>query len=308
MTGLDIAARIGVSTFWLPAGSATLEEIISQVRAAGLDTLEIVPADYQGVMGYPTVRSAGLWPRTFGQEERRRLRALIEDFSIVTVHGPHLGGLNLASINPGIRAETQRQFVECIELAVDLGVRIVTFHSGDFNWGYLEPPADVITRGVEFGRIAAEHAEKHDLVMGYEVGPPLVTDIIDAIGSDRFGLHLDLGHAVHEGLRQGRAVEQSVSGAGGAVATAHILNYVRHFAGRIVEVHVHGAYVHSLGVEDHQPLDRNNIIDFPRVISELKATGFAGPFVFELMGNDVATVLAYCRQGKDRLVELWGEA
>jgi sugar phosphate isomerase/epimerase len=303
---LDIAHRIGVSTFWLPAGATTLEETITQVRAAGLDTLEIVPADYQGVMGYPTVRSPGLWPRTFGREQRRRLRLLLQDFALVTVHGPHLGGLNLASINPGIRAETQRQFIECIELAVDLGVHTVTFHAGGHNWGYLEPPAEVIERSVEFGKTAVSYAEKHDLHMGYEVGSPFVTEIIDAIGSDRFGLNLDLGHAVHEGLRQGRPVERSVSGDGTVVGTGRILNYIQHFTGKVVEVHVHGVYVHSLDVEDHQPLDRNNIISFPQVVAALKGTGFAGPFVFELMANDVPTMLKFCQEGKQKLLDWWG--
>lgn len=97
------------------AHGESLFDAIGMVLAAGFRGFESVPADYQGTTGYPyTTKNVGLWPRTFGMEARAKLRDRLSDFAFVTVHSPNLG-VNIACINPGVREESIRQYMEIMD-------------------------------------------------------------------------------------------------------------------------------------------------------------------------------------------------
>lgn len=292
----DIEDRVGVSSFWMPGVS--LEEAINLASAKGFKSFEVVPADFQGVVGYPyTMTSAGVWLRTCSKERRSNLiKRLKENFKIVTVHAPHLG-VNIASINHGWREESIRQYIECIEFARDLGSSIVTFHPGGKTWGFNQDPKEIIQYNIEFGKKAIEYAEEYDMKMGYEVTAPFETvrEIINGIASKRFGLNLDLGHAAAFAARGGPSP----------------LKWIEEFKDKIVEVHVHDFLSDwSCGVGPdaggaHQPLGRGNVIDWSDVIKALKDAGFQGPFICEILAKDAPSMLEYCIDAKRKITKYW---
>ncbi|HHW14100.1 MAG TPA: sugar phosphate isomerase/epimerase [Firmicutes bacterium] len=70
------------------------------------------------------------WPAGFPPEERARLKKMLESAGVtVSVHSPAYG-LNLASLNPGLRRESEEQVVAAVRLARDLGAENVVVHGG----------------------------------------------------------------------------------------------------------------------------------------------------------------------------------
>jgi len=289
---MNIADRIGVSSFWMPGIS--LEEGINTALEKGFKTFEVVPADFQGVVGYPyTKPSPPLWLRTLSKERKRDLIAMLNNFKIVTVHGPHLG-VNIASVNRGIREESVRQYMECIEFAHEAGAPIATFHCGIESWGFKLDPEQRIKWDMEFILKALEYAEKYDLMLGYEVTYPLpwIYRIVTEVNSKRFGVLLDLGHA---SLQLKKDPE-----------------WIPRLKGKIVEVHAHDVLYtwggkSGDGGGDHQPIGRGNVLDFPKVIKDLKDIGFEGPIVFEIMAKDAPTYFTYCIEGKEKIIKYWNQ-
>jgi sugar phosphate isomerase/epimerase len=260
------------------------------VEAAGIRGFELVPADYQGTIGYPyTARNVGLWPRAFGKEARGELHDKLRAFAFVTVHSPNLG-VNIASINPGIREESVRQYLEIMELAVDIGAEIVTWHCGKPTDGFVSPANDIIARDLDFGRRALDYARMHHLRIGYEVTAPFarLSRVLDELGPE-FGLNLDIGHA--------------------AMGDLPPEGWIDRYGDRIIEVHFNSVFqLWDPGVfVEHQPMERNNVINYPAVFSRLKKGNYQGPIVLELLGNDISQALDVCLRAMDGIMRLWAE-
>ena len=296
---MQIADRIGVSTHVLPG--VTLSEAIRRVADAGFRTFQIVPADFQAVVGFPEmIPNAGVWPRTFGKKQREALRRELEVFDLVTVHSPHLGPVDVACINPGIREESRRQHLECMEFAADVGAPVVTLHPGQVEQDSARGwEARLHALNLEFARIACERAHELDLITAYETaeGDPGVEDIVREVDDPRFGLHLDVCNSyVWEILPKFNDAEKAHQG---------IERLIETWRDRIPEIHTHGAFGWWGQTLTHQSFRRNNVVDWKRVVRKLKAVGFEGPFVFEIQSKDIETALADCVEAKEALVAYW---
>lgn len=280
---MEFAQRIGVSTDSL--FDVSFDDAIQCVADAGFHTFEIVPADFQGAGGFPYSRlNPGVWPRTFGQPQRRQLRETLQCFDLVTVHAPHLG-VDIGSRNPGIREESRRQYLECVELAVDIGVRVVSFHHSG------------VEASVEFGRQALPLAHEHDLLLAYENGPqsmPVITEILDRLDDERLGLLLDVGHAAN-----GRA---------------NVTDIITSFAARLFEIHVSGVYrsgtyfpTDGWGI-DHYPFGMNDGVEYARILETLAEVKYQGPMVLEICyARHNHEIVDSCLQAKEHLVGLYGD-
>ncbi|MDY6904523.1 MAG: sugar phosphate isomerase/epimerase family protein [Thermodesulfobacteriota bacterium] len=87
-------------------------------------------------LGYDAVEISGEFPQCvcsdITDEQRRQARALVEDAGIcLSVHAP-FNSLNMAALNPGIRAESIRQVVAAIDMCADMGGNLVTVHNGSY--------------------------------------------------------------------------------------------------------------------------------------------------------------------------------
>ena len=283
--------EIGVSTHFMPNQGEGLEKSLDLVQEAGFQILEIVPADFQGNIGYPQTKiSIGLSLDELTPEKISRLTEKVSVFSYITIHGSQQD-LNIASHNPGIRRESQRQYLKCVELAKELGAKLATFHPGTCNPQAIIGDEEFVKKcNIEFGLKVCDALEKHDLISGYEnlggMNFQMLEEIIEGINNPRFGLVLDVGHCF-------------------LVPDADHFRIVENLHHRIVEIHLHGTYHRpDRGFETHQPLDLDDCTDLPNFFKLLGKKGFTGPIILEILAPSIKQYLEFSQQAK-RLINGW---
>ncbi len=262
MTETVFQCVLGISSLSLKGLS--LQEAIMSAKRAGFDAFELVPQVFQRIKNYT--------PRI-----RRELRKLLEDFSLVTVHTSDIVledgcPADISSGDGSLRESSINTYLEYLELALDVGARVVTFHPGPMDKTSLccknRDPY------MEFADIALRFIDSEELQLGYEF---FDTDLIDSIGDPRFGLLFDVGHAAT--LFHGSA-------------TRDTLKLLEIALPVTVEIHLHGVDFSGTGsMVDHVPLSRSKAINLNEVFQYLIDTDFEGPLVFEIgiFGNDMGS-------------------
>ncbi len=283
----DIEGRIGISSHFIPSTNGeTLLDAMNKVHNGGYNGFEIVPSDGQAQLGYPfNYPNVGLWYRDMTEKDKEMLKEVASKFDFVTIHGPHLD-LNIASSNRGIREESIRQYKECLELAVELGSKTVTFHGGGPVFGYIRDSEIVTKYNIEFAKSIIGFAESHDLYLGYEVGQfDELKRIVEEVDSPRFGINLDIGHSIMAGNDP--------------------IEYIKEFKEKIMEVHMNGVCHYWGGFMEHVPVHRNNAIDYQAFFTKLRESGYKGPIICELQGNDLQQVIEVCDEAKEMIAGIW---
>ena len=288
--------HIGVNTG--PMTGVDLQEAIRLIADAGFKAIEIFGADFQGSCGFPPRPGVGLWPRTCPPDRRRSLRDALSVFDRVTLH-VQLYGTDITAINPGIREESRRQYLEHLELGMELGASHITYHAGSFPQSAVlgangpERERQVRELNVSMARELVERSEGSGVLLGYENGPIRKTlDLIDAVDRDRFGLLLDVAHG---------AMRADWKGTDGIIDDLDLCR------GKLVQVHVHGLWGDVCVLRDHQDLRKNNLLDYGRIMPKLREIGFGGPFVFEISAPNAAGVVERCADFKEHLRQCWDE-
>jgi len=280
----------------MPSRGEHIVDALDKAAESGMRAVEIVPSDCDGTSGFPETRQAvGFNLDRLDHALRDRLAEVCSRFDTVSVHS-HSLDINLASHNEGIRRESVRQYRQCIEFAHAINAEWATFHPGH----YVKRLSDdrlLRDRNIEFGKRAAELAERYELMVGYEemgfaAGNHFehLLDVIDRIGSPRFGLNFDIGHAWMLG-------------------SPHPYEWLRAFRGRIVEIHLHGAFHRpDRGVETHMPMEYEDCYDLAELFRKIVAVGFDGPMIFEIMSSGIDRYLEHAQSGKDLVCRLWDRA
>ncbi len=276
----ELRRRFGIST--LALRQMPLDEAIQAVTREGFGVFELTPRLYGG-------------PERFDRQMRQRLRESLGPFEMVTVHSsgstlPDGRKANIASSDESYRRESVAHYLALVELALDLGAGVVTFHLG--RGDEKTSPDRVRDANRIFAGAATEKATGSDLQMGYEC---FDTELIKDIGEPRFGILFDIGHAIH-GLE--------------ADVTPGIVRMIKECFPSIVQFHVHGVQAMAEGVtRDHLPLQLNDVIDYADVIREIGKGGFAGPLVLEIGirpdGQDAARNLKDAVYARDEFVAVW---
>lgn len=292
---MDIDRNVGVSTITMtevPAASA-----LEMMAAAGFGAAEIWAADFQGVIGFPLRPAAGLWARTCSAETRREIRDLLSAFDTAVLH-VQLYGTDIAALNPGIREESRRQYLEALELGIDIGASHVTYHTGSTGDVLGANGAEHAKRAwafnVEMAQELADQSEGTGILLGYENGYlPRIMQLVNDIDRERFGILLDIAHA---------AMASSFKGTEGIVEDMGLCQ------GKIVEVHAHGLWADVCVLRDHQDLNKNNCLDYATIMPRLRELQFTGPFIFEVCAPDAAGVIQRCVEFEQHLIECWDRA
>ncbi|MCD6563999.1 MAG: sugar phosphate isomerase/epimerase [Thermoproteales archaeon] len=207
---MDIGHLIGISTHFIPMTyNETLEEIIDKIVKAGITAFELVTVEYQAQIGWPyNIPNVGLWFRDMNNQEIQKLKDNLSVFDIVTIHGQHLE-LNIASSNKGIREESYRQYLECLELARKLDVETVTYHTGHQTRGFIRDIQEIIKYNVYYGKKLANHAREHGIRIGYETGSISMLDkIFSHFKPDELGVNIDLGHTAMQRINPETVIEK----------------------------------------------------------------------------------------------------
>ena len=173
-TAEEIEARLGASTvafrappYPRPIGAPE----IAAMREAGITRIEVTG-----------IRS----PRGFDFADRAQLAEVQaacrnEGVEVVSVHGPNRP---YASVDEDQRREAVRGAVAAIRVAEELGAGVIVFHFGTDERAE-RSVVDVL-----------EQTEGSTIRLAVENGKDLreFADIVDRVGSDRFGMIVDVGH------------------------------------------------------------------------------------------------------------------
>ncbi len=180
----------------IAASTATTRELplleaVGLVRDLGYAALEVW-AEH--------IRDQGFSPARLRSEAEARGLA-------VTLHGPS-HDLNITSTNPGVRLESQRQYLASLETAAKMAAGIVVMHPGARSSSG-DDPADFWAPMEDFFGLAAARAAQLGLCVGVENmerrALELVTDLdlaarlVRRVGAPSLGLTLDLAHLLYNG-------------------------------------------------------------------------------------------------------------
>jgi len=289
--------RFGLSGFWMPG--VNFFQAIELLKHSSLEGFELVPAEFQSAVGMPFLPTPGPWIRDIDPPLKARMKEALAHFKTLTLHAHHRD-LNISAENPGIREESAKQYLECLQLALDLNIKTVTFHPG-FPSRPMSLNKPVIRHNVEFGKRVAEIAEKYGLQCGFEnvgtigniigINADQIEEIITQVGSRRFGVLIDIGYTIREG-----------GPCEGNPTRLRTEKWFQRFRNRITEVHLHGLTAAN-GLSHHQHLFLDNVQNFGDLVEILDTYYPEGPIIMEPTAKDAATVVEYAQKDLDLLLE-----
>ncbi|HIE14543.1 TPA: hypothetical protein EYP70_04665 [Candidatus Bathyarchaeota archaeon] len=286
---------IGVSLISLV--ECSVDEGVKLIRDEDFNVIEIfVGTPGIGTVGFPEPLPTPLiHPDHTSVTEIRKLRRALKDFELVTMH-VQIKGVNIASLNTGIRRESVRQYMKCFDLAANLDASILTFHPGNPGLDYPHYREAFSELGekanFEFAEKALDKAKSIGIKSGFEgphgAGWPVV-NLTLKLHDETFGVLVDIA----QGLMGYKLNHQA------------LINDIIRCKGLIPEVHVHGILKRAIGIAGHLPLRMNNVVNFPLVLKALKEAFFEGPYIFEITPSEKPKeVIRECLDSKIRLLHL----
>jgi sugar phosphate isomerase/epimerase len=289
----DIKNFVGVSTNVLTG--LDIWETAVLTRDYGLTCLEIHLGDFEAAVGDPwMITHAGVWPRTFNAEDRKRLKEELSHIENLVIHGTPID-LNIAALNPGIREESKRQYREGLELAVDLGAKWMTYHQGRPS-NSVVPGCYAEDRNVEFILEILDDAKRENIKLAYE---SFNVNLIDRIPDKQFGILIDTGHAVMGGNKfapEGRG------------DTETILNWIDFLDDRLIEMHIHNVInwseVPGKGVA-HRSFEYGTCLNLERIIRKLKAKNIVVPLISEIYEPTAELAVKTLVDTRNKICEYW---
>lgn len=246
---------------WLPAW--TLDEALRLTAELGFDGLELAARRPHG------------WPSDLDAARRQAIRRLAADsglaFSAVC---PTAVNHNIASPVAEERKGTVSYFVECLDLALDLGCHTIVVNGG---WSVQPHRRDEAWRWATEGlATAAQEAERRDVVLALEningrradvvVTSHDVATMVNEVGSPALQPMIDFYHLYLENENPLEAIER---------------------------LGPHLAYVHFL---DARRTDRARVapgwgeMPLSDILSALRQVGYDGWLGFEIWGDDPLTL------------------
>jgi sugar phosphate isomerase/epimerase len=244
-TAAEIAARLGISMAVFQKERLGARHI-GAIREAGIQGIELL-----------------MMPRTFDFRDRQQVSEVLSEcrkqsVSVVSVHG------NLKrKYNDPIedkRRTAAAELLEEVRFAEAAGARILVAH-----FGTNKPAYKTVTELLD----QTKDLRIRLTVENMRGGLKPYADFVDRIGSDRFGLTVDIGHArdtdgVNPFVKKGRALEVLSVG-----------------ARRILHLHLHDTFNLKTRPDHRAPLHPDGIIRWDDVFGGLRAIDYGGVFLFE---------------------------
>jgi sugar phosphate isomerase/epimerase len=246
--------RIGTTTLGFLHHRSTLEQSLEAIARAGYGVVDISPTP-----PHPFLPGSGSY-------ERRQLVRLLERLGLdcVSISPTEL---NLVSTNPEYAELSRRHLGLSVELAHDLGAGFVVFAPGRLfvlNPAPIDDVKELLVRQIESLLPAAERL---GVVLAVEAVPfgfmqtgAEVAEIVDRIASDWLGATYDAANTL--------AAEEPGEG-------------IRALGERLAVMHVSGAWKSRWAHASVRDCD----VDFAACMAALRAIGFEGPTVYELVDD-----------------------
>ena len=198
-----------------------------------------------------------------------RLGQACEGFRFTTLH-PETPSSFLVS-DAAARARTIEEIGVFIDLAAQLGSKLLTFHAGSAPEGASRDEVRQVCTD-SLGRLA-DHARSRGVRLGLEVlgyfGTADRFKLLDELGIPDLGITLDIGHiSFPHPLHAGKPSYFPLPSIGA---------FIERFADRLVHLHVHDYD----GQHDHIPIGDGSM-DFPDIVGSLRKIGYDGTICLEL--------------------------
>ena len=268
--------------------------------------IEIHLNDFDMELGTPDpFVQGGVWPRTFGVEQRQKLKDIVTKMPVVTVHGTPYD-INIVANNPAIREESIHQYEEAMDLARDVGAGTVTYHPGKPS-GRMIPESLLIERHVEFANRISLRAEEYGIRTGLENQDKEddfnhMANIRRQVSSPNWGHLLDIGQAI-----MGRRGDTTGMQGG---STDIVLKWIDALgADKIVQIHAHNVLGWSCvpaAMLQHRAFEDGNCLDMEVIFEKLKDIGFDGPIILEILENTPEKIIASSVRARDTICEIMG--
>lgn len=240
LTAEKIRQRLGFSTIAMPCNERFGAREIAMIREAGLDRIEI--CGYYPPTHYDYHNTA--------QVSEIMSKCRKQGISIVSMHGPNLP---YNSPYEEVRRAVVKEAVASARVAEGIGASIFVGH---FNTN---------DRSEKTVCEMLDHLGGSDIKLAVENGKDLAdfADFVDHIGSDHFGMVVDIGHTrdtdgINPFIKKGRARE-----------TMALCEH------RLFHIHLH-----DFADTDHYPPFDGNI-QWGEIFSALQDIGYTGEFMFE---------------------------
>ncbi|OGV36492.1 MAG: hypothetical protein A2020_12740 [Lentisphaerae bacterium GWF2_45_14] len=290
-----IGDYVGISTNVMTG--VDIWEAVELTRKYGLTCMEIHLGDFDTAVGNPwMIPHAGVWPRTFSKAERAKLRKELSHIKNLVIHGTP-SDVNIAALNPGIREESQLQYREALDLAIDLGAGWMTYHGGRPSNTVVQP-AYARKWNVEFIKSIMKKAEDAGIKLAYE---NFDEKYLKEIKNKNFGLLLDTGHAVMQGNKfapEGRGDTQT------------ILQWLDFLGDRLIEMHIHNvinwAEVPIRGIA-HRSFEYGLCLNLETIIKKLKSKKLMVPLISEIYEPTAEMAVQTLAKTKDKIVKYYGK-
>lgn len=286
----NLIDRIGVAGRFPPG---EYEKVIALACEAGFECFELSVGQFGAT-------EPG-WPRTLLEkpETKDRLRDRLGSFSRVIIRATE-EGLNIASINPGQRSESIRQYLESLDLARDLGAEVVSFQPGGPTPGFVSDPRDIVDKNIAFAKQALKLPGSMNMVFqSVGIGLPEMEAVMAGLDSDVFGVDLWAGALAAQGGPPANEMEP----------TNRVLTWIDTLTDRIKLVHLSG--VHQRWHADRLagcPFEMNNALNLAAVVHRLTDINFPGPIILDIQAPNPAQTLHYCKTAREELQRIYSES
>jgi len=240
----DITARLGISVAIFqkhPIGARDIAEI----RKAGITRIEL-----------------SCIPRRLDYRNHRQVKEIMSEcqkqgVTIVSMHGPF--NLPYNAVDEETRKAVVSESLSAIQFAEEIGATIYIAH-----FGYREHTRKTVSELLKMtgGFCVKLTTENGKYLRNYMV-------VVDDIGSDRFGLTVDIGHARDD------------DGINPFVKEEKARHTLAQCGARVFHVHLHDIFDVPRNSDHSPPLHSDGIVQWGEIFAGLKDIGYQGELVFE---------------------------
>lgn len=266
LTAKTIRQRLGLSTAAIPVTQRLGAREIGMIREAGITRIEIC--------GFP-------FPAHFNYRDARQVSEIttecrMQGISIVSAHGP---GLQYDCPYENVRRAVVKEAAAFARVVEEMGASIFIDHftTDDYSRETICEMLDLLAGS--------------DIRLAIENGETLkeFADFVDSIGSERFGMCVDIGHArdadgINPFLKKERVRE--------------VMAICEH---RLFHIHLHG----FTDTDHYPPFDGN--IQWGEIFSALQDIGYTGEFMFEVARVPFEETLKKIATFPEDFVERYGD-
>ncbi len=270
---------------------------IGILHGLGFQTIELHP------MGSPEARPGmppGFEFDRVSEDHKERIQGSLQPFRHVSTHLPWVDTPYFSSFGPAHEFGVRR-IDTALEASAFLGAEVANIHvqrSAHISMADAWPM--LLSTFRRWGHIAAGHGFRLAIETGYPASVRDFVRLIAEIDHENVGATIDVGHQKDYAELTARVSPEARGTEEGIRAYNDVtLEIINQLGPKVFHMHVHDIEPDSWA--EHKPLI-HGFVDYPRLLSTLRAVKYDGLLVFEI-GGSVQDLPGYFRDAKAKLEE-----